>query len=81
VLTELAGHAVIALENAQDRQKLVSANRRIAEQAAGQICLTGESPKIDALRSMVSRVAETELAVLILGDNGTGKEVCVPCLG
>ena len=32
-------------------------------------------PKIEALRSIVRRVADTELAVLILGENGTGKEV------
>ena len=33
-LIELAAHAAVALENAQDRQKLIAANRQIAEQAA-----------------------------------------------
>ena len=33
-LIELAAHAAVALENAQDRQKLMATNRQIAEQAA-----------------------------------------------
>ncbi len=74
-LVELAAHAAVALENAQDRQLLLSANRQIAEQAAERVQLIGESPAIDAFRSIIRRVADTDLAVLILGDNGTGKEV------
>ena len=65
----------MALENAQDRQQLLSANRQIAEQAAEKVRLIGESPAIEALRSIIRRVADTDLAVLILGENGTGKEV------
>ncbi len=75
MLAELAGHAVIAAENAQDRQQLISANRQITDQAADQVVMIGESPAIQALRSIVQRVADTDLAVLILGENGTGKEV------
>ncbi len=75
VLSELAEHAVIALENAQDRQKLLSNSRQIADQAADRVAMIGESPAIQALRSIVQRVADTDLAVLILGENGTGKEV------
>jgi Nif-specific regulatory protein len=74
-LIELAGHAAVALENAQDRERLLSSSRQIAEQAAEQVQLIGKSPKIDALRSIIRRVADTELAVLILGENGTGKEI------
>ena len=37
--------------------------------------LVGRSPAIEALRSTIRRVAATELAILILGENGTGKEV------
>src|SRR5882672_10177496 len=47
----------------------------MTEQAAEGINLVGESPAIEALRSTVRRVADTELAVLLLGENGTGKEV------
>ena len=74
-LGELAAHAAVALENAQDRRQLLSANRRITQQAAEQVRLIGESPAIEALRPVINRVADTDLAVLILGENGTGKEV------
>jgi Nif-specific regulatory protein len=74
-LTELAAHAAVALENARDRQQLLSSSRQIADQAAQRVQLIGNSPAIDALRSIVQRVADTDLAVLILGENGTGKEV------
>jgi DNA-binding NtrC family response regulator len=37
--------------------------------------MIGQSPAIEALRSIIRRVADTDLAVLILGENGTGKEV------
>ena len=53
----------------------LTANRQIAQQAADKVRLVGESPAIEALRSIVRRVADTDLAVLILGENGTGKEV------
>jgi Nif-specific regulatory protein len=74
-LTELAAHAAVALENAQDRRQLLATNRQIADQAAEKVRLIGESPAIEALRSIIRRVADTDLAVLILGENGTGKEV------
>jgi Nif-specific regulatory protein len=74
-LVELAGHAAVALENAQDRESLLSASRQIADQAAERVRLIGQSPAVEALRSIARRVADTDLAVLILGENGTGKEV------
>lgn len=74
-LTELAAHAAVALENAQDRQQLLLANRQIADAAAEKVLLIGESPTIEALRSIIRRVADTDLAVLILGENGTGKDI------
>jgi len=74
-LIELAAHAAVALENVQDRQKLMATNRQIADQAAEGVQLIGECPAILSLRSIIRRVAETDLAVLIGGENGTGKEV------
>jgi Nif-specific regulatory protein len=74
-LVELAGHAAIALENTQERMDLLQTRRQLAEQAAAGVRLIGQSPAIEALRQTIQRVAATELAVLILGENGTGKEV------
>ncbi len=74
-LVELAAHAAIALENTQQFEQLLSRHRHIVDQVAEGVQLIGESPAIEALRSTIRRVADTELAILILGENGTGKEV------
>lgn len=75
-LVELAAHAAIALENTQQIEHLVTSRKEVANEAAGRVQLIGASPAIVALNSTIRRVADTELAVLILGENGTGKEVC-----
>ncbi len=74
-LVELATHAAVALENTQQVEQLVASRKQVAQQAAAGVQLIGECPAVEALRSTVRRVAETELVVLILGENGTGKEV------
>lgn len=74
-LVELAAHAAVALENAQDWGQLLSTSRQMTEQAAEQVQMIGQSQAIEALRSVIRRVADTDLAVLVLGENGTGKEV------
>jgi len=74
-LTELASHAAIALDNTQQLEQLLTTHRHLVDQAAEGVQLIGHSPAIEALRSTIKRVAGTELAILILGENGTGKEV------
>jgi Nif-specific regulatory protein len=74
-LTDLAHHAAIALENTQQYEHLLQSRNQLANQAAQTVRLIGQCPAIEALRGTVRRVAETDLAVLILGENGTGKEV------
>ena len=74
-LIELAEHAAIALENTQQLEQLLRTRRQLADQAAEGRQLIGQCAAMDALRSTVRRVADTDLAVLILGENGTGKEV------
>jgi Nif-specific regulatory protein len=74
-LVELAAHAGVALENTQEREGLLTSRRQMTDEAAAGVQLIGVSPSIEALRSTVRRVAVTELAVLLTGENGTGKEV------
>ena len=74
-LEELARHAAVALANTRHFEQLLSRHRHIIDQAAGSVSLVGQSPAIEALRSTVRRVAGTDLAVLVLGENGSGKEV------
>jgi len=74
-LQELAAHATVALENTQQLEELLSKHQLLVEEAAGGVQLIGNSPAIEALRSTTRRIADTDLAILILGENGTGKEV------
>jgi transcriptional regulator with GAF, ATPase, and Fis domain len=79
-LTELATHAAVVLENTQQYEQLLKTRNQIADDAAAGVQLVGQCPAVEALRSTVARVADTELAVLILGENGTGKEVVARCV-
>ena len=74
-LVDIASHAAVALENSQQWEQLLAAQKQIADTAEQRVQLIGDSPKVAALRSTIDRVAGTDLAVLILGENGTGKEV------
>jgi transcriptional regulator with GAF, ATPase, and Fis domain len=74
-LIELAAHAAVALENTQEREQLVFSQRQLVQEAASGVQWVGECPAIESLRKTVERIAPTELAVLILGENGTGKDV------
>lgn len=74
-LTELAAHASVALENTKQLEELLSKHQLLVEEAAGGVQLIGESAAIEAVRSTTRRIADTDLAILILGENGTGKEV------
>ena len=79
-LLELAAHAAGVLENTQQYEQLLKTRNQMADDAAAGVQLVGQCPAIQALRSTVARVADTELAVLILGENGTGKEVVARCV-
>ena len=74
-LVELASYAAVALENTQHFAELLERHELMVEQAAQDTLLVGESPAIQAVRAIARRIADTDLAVLILGENGTGKEV------
>ncbi len=79
-LLELAWHAALALEQTQQYGQLLKSRNQLATQVAEGIELVGECPPIVALRQTIERIAPTELAVLILGENGTGKEVVAQML-
>jgi Nif-specific regulatory protein len=74
-LMELASYAAVALQNTQQFEEMLERQEKLVEQAAQDTTLVGESPAIQAVRGTASRIADTDLAVLLLGENGTGKEV------
>jgi DNA-binding NtrC family response regulator len=74
-LEELAQHAGLAIDSTRKYEQLLKSRNQLATQAASNVELIGECPAIAALRSTIRRVADTDLAILVLGENGTGKEV------
>ena len=69
-LTELAAHAASAIDNCRSFRRLVAPLHSAEEDG-----LFGHSPPITAVRDTIQRVAPSHLPVLLLGENGTGKEV------
>ena len=74
-LLELAAHSAVAIENTQHVEKLVTTKKVVADQAADQVQLIGNCAEIEKLKETIGRVADTDLAILVTGENGTGKEV------
>ena len=74
-LVEMARYAALAIENTKHLEHLAKSHKQLVEDAAGQVKMIGQCPAIKSLASTVERVANTDLSVLILGENGTGKEV------
>ena len=74
-LCELAAHAAVAIDNTQHVEQLVTSKRTVSEQAAGQVEMIGQCEAIEKLKSSIEKVANTDLVILITGENGTGKEV------
>ena len=74
-LTELAAHAAVAIENTLHVEQLESTTKVVADEAAEQIQMIGNCGQLKELKSTIERVADTDLAILITGENGTGKEV------
>ncbi len=74
-LVDLARHAASAIHDTETRQRLMTVRDRLLRDAASTCQVIGDSPAIRMLRETVARVAKTDLAVLALGENGTGKEV------
>ena len=74
-LCELAAHASVAIDNTLHVEQLVTSRRTVSAQAAGQVQMIGQCEAIKKLKSTIERVANTDLVILITGENGTGKEV------
>ena len=65
---------LITIKNATDKTVLVKETKLLKKKIYGQR-MVGESPAIEHVRDIVSKVAATDARVLIMGQNGTGKEL------
>jgi two-component system nitrogen regulation response regulator NtrX len=66
---------LITLRNALDKGNLVRETRTLRKKVANKYQMVGESPAIQHVKEMISKVAPTDARVLILGPNGSGKEL------
>ena len=65
---------LITIKNATDKVSIVKENRQLKKKVYGQK-MVGESEPMQHIRDMVSKVAPTDARVLIVGPNGSGKEL------
>ena len=75
VLDDLTTHAAAAIEGLRKRQQLTRSRDRLVDDAASSTPLIGQHASIDQVRQRAEKIARTDLSVLVLGENGTGKEV------
>ena len=65
---------LITVKNATDKANLVTQTRILKKKVYGQQMI-GESEPMKHIREMIDKVAGTDARVLIMGENGTGKEL------
>ncbi len=63
------------VRNALDRKELVVENTRLKKKVSKNYEMIGNSPEITKIKDIIEKVAPTDARVLIMGPNGTGKEL------
>ncbi|MEP6707183.1 MAG: sigma 54-interacting transcriptional regulator [Pyrinomonadaceae bacterium] len=75
LVTAIAGIAAVAIENARHIEWLEGENQRLLSDVNLEHNMVGESPPMQQLYQLISRVAPADSTVLISGESGTGKEL------
>ena len=65
---------LITIKNATDKANLVSQTRILKKKVYGQD-IVGSAEPVEHLKEMIEKVAPTSASVLIIGPNGSGKEL------
>jgi DNA-binding NtrC family response regulator len=71
---------LLAVKNALRQADLEEENRELRSEGASRFDMIGASAPMRALYEQISRTAPTQARVLILGENGTGKELIARAL-
>jgi len=66
---------LVSVRNALDRGDLVAETKKLRKRVSKSSEMIGESKEINAVRDLIEKVAPTNARVLIMGPNGTGKEL------
>jgi DNA-binding NtrC family response regulator len=66
---------LISVRHALEKEHLVGETKKLKKKVNKQYEIIGKSPSIENVKSMIERVAPTNTRVLIMGENGTGKEL------
>lgn len=60
---------------ALDHNKLATENKTLKKKVSKKYEMIGDSKEMHAIKSMIDKIAPTDVRVLITGENGTGKEL------
>ncbi|MDR0603063.1 MAG: sigma-54 dependent transcriptional regulator [Bacteroidales bacterium] len=66
---------LISVRHAFEKEQLVGETKKLKKKVNKQYEIIGKSPSIEHVKSIIERVAPTNTRVLIMGENGTGKEL------
>ena len=67
-------------KNGLERKKIKAENKRLKKRLVKSDQMIGDSIALNAIRSMIEKVADTTARVLITGPNGSGKELVARAL-
>lgn len=66
---------LITVRNALDKDQLTKINKTYKRKNSDKYTMIGNSPALQQVQDLISKVAPTSARVLITGENGTGKEL------
>jgi two-component system, NtrC family, nitrogen regulation response regulator NtrX len=71
---------LVTLRNALKHSSLAVENRELRRVVDARYAMVGHSPVLEDVRALIARVGPTNARVLILGENGSGKELVARAL-
>lgn len=74
------GRLEITLRNALDKTTLIKETKNLRKKISKKFEMVGDSEALKQMRQMIEKVAPTDARVLIIGPNGSGKELVAKSL-